>query len=168
MNAIALSADGMLSDPFDGVQAIRERTIRCVGDPMLRFNEDALRMFRALRFSARLGFTIEYETVAAISECAPLAAELAPERVRDELEKILLTTRPETLGVAIKFGLLRRYIPGNGWASPNYADIASMTRKPLTRWVTFSIMLPKIRLYPVGARIFGGTSARWAHPALLR
>ena len=70
MNAIALSADGMLSDPFDGVQAIRERTIRCVGDPMLRFNEDALRMFRALRFSARLGFTIEYETVAAISECA--------------------------------------------------------------------------------------------------
>lgn len=148
MNAIALSADGMLSDPFDGVQAIRERTIRCVGDPMLRFNEDALRMFRALRFSARLGFTIEYRTVAAISECSPLASELAPERVRDELEKILLTTRPETLGVAIKFGLLKRYIPGNGWATPNYADIASMSRKPLTRWVTLSIMLQKYGYIP--------------------
>ena len=148
MNAIALSADGMLSDPFDGVRDIQNRTIRCVGDPMLRFNEDALRMFRALRFSARLGFTIEYETIAAISECAPLACELAPERVRDELEKILLTTRPETLGVAIKFGLLKRYIPGNGWASPNYADIASMNRKPLTRWVTFSIMLQKYGYIP--------------------
>lgn len=148
MNAIALSADGMLSDPFDGVRDIQNRTIRCVGDPILRFNEDALRMFRALRFSARLGFTIEYETIAAISECAPLACELAPERVRDELEKILLTTRPETLGVAIKFGLLKRYIPGNGWASPNYADIASMNRKPLTRWVTFSIMLQKYGYIP--------------------
>ena len=58
MNAIALSADGMLADPFDGVSDIEKRCIRCVGNPKLRFTEDALRMFRALRFSARLGFTI--------------------------------------------------------------------------------------------------------------
>ena len=158
MNAIALSADGMLSDPFDGVQDIEARTIRCVGDPKLRFTEDALRMFRALRFSARLGFTIEYETCAAISECAPLASELAPERVRDELEKILLTTRPETLGVAISFGLLKRYIPGSGWSTPNYADIAKLSRKPLTRWVTFCIMLQK----------YGYIQSAHAFPELLR
>ena len=148
MNAIALSADGMLSDPFDGVRDIANRTIRCVGKPELRFSEDALRMFRALRFSARLGFTIEYETCTAIESCAHLAAELAPERVHDELEKILLSPRPETLGVAIRFGLLKKYIPGNGWSSPNFADISNMPKKALTRWVAFSIMLQKYGYIP--------------------
>lgn len=148
MNAIALSADGMLSDPFDGVRDIANRTIRCVGNPELRFSEDALRMFRALRFSARLGFTIEYETCTAIESCAHLASELAPERVRDELEKILLSPRPETLGVAITFGLLNKYISGSGWSNPNFADITSMPRKPLTRWVAFSIMLQKYGYIP--------------------
>ena len=141
MNAIALSADGMLADPFDGVSDIEKRCIRCVGNPKLRFTEDALRMFRALRFSARLGFTIEYDTLSAIEECAELASELAPERVRDEVEKILLTTRPETMSAAISFGLMKRYISGAGWKTPNFADLASMPRKPLSRWVAFSIML---------------------------
>ena len=148
MNAIALSADGMISDPYDGVRDIQDRIIRCVGEPKLRFTEDALRMFRALRFSARLGFTIEYETCAAIEACAPLAAELAPERVRDEIEKILLTSRPETMGAAISFGLMKRYIPGSGWKTPNFSDIASMPRKVLPRWVAFSIMLRKYGYIP--------------------
>ena len=55
MNAIALSADGMISDPYDGVKDIQNRIIRCVGEPKLRFTEDALRMFRAVRFSAQFG-----------------------------------------------------------------------------------------------------------------
>ncbi len=148
MNAIALSADGMIADPFDGVSDIAKRTIRCVGEPKLRFTEDALRMFRALRFSARLGFTIEYDTMQAIEQCAPLAAELAPERVRDEIEKILLTTRPETMSAAISFGLMKKYISGAGWKTPNYADIADMPRKALTRWVAFAIMLRKYGYIP--------------------
>ena len=148
MNAIALSADGMIADPFDGVSDIAKRTIRCVGEPKLRFTEDALRMFRALRFSARLGFTIEYDTLQAIEQCAPLAAELAPERVRDEIEKILLTTRPETMSAAISFGLMKKYISGAGWKTPNFADIADMPRKALTRWVAFAIMLRKYGYIP--------------------
>lgn len=148
MNAIALSADGMIADPFDGVSDIAKRTIRCVGEPKLRFTEDALRMFRALRFSARLGFTIEYDTMQAIEESAPLAAELAPERVRDEIEKILLTTRPETMSAAISFGLMKKYISGAGWKTPNFADIADMPRKALTRWVAFAIMLRKYGYIP--------------------
>lgn len=148
MNAIALSADGMLADPFDGVSDIKNRIIRCVGEPKLRFSEDALRMFRALRFSARLGFTVEYDTCCAIEECAHLASELAPERVRDEVEKILLTTRPETMSAAISFGLMKKYITGAGWKTPNFADIAAMPRKPLSRWVAFSIMLKKYGYIP--------------------
>ena len=105
-------------------------------------------MFRALRFSARLGFTIEYDTLSAIEECAELASELAPERVRDEVEKILLTTRPETMSAAISFGLMKRYISGAGWKTPNFADLASMPRKPLSRWVAFSIMLRKYGYIP--------------------
>ena len=148
MNAIALSADGMIADPFDGVGDIERRTIRCVGEPKMRFTEDALRMFRALRFSARLGFTIEYATMQAIEQCAPFASQLAPERVRDEIEKILLTTRPETMSAAISFGLMKRYIPGAGWKTPNFADIATMPRKSLPRWVAFSIMLRKYGYIP--------------------
>lgn len=148
MNAIALSADGMLADPFDGVNDIQNRCIRCVGKPDIRFGEDALRMFRALRFSARLGFTIEYDTLKAIEQCSYLAAELAPERVRDEVEKILLTARPETMSAAISFGLMKRYISGTGWKMPNFADIAAMPRKAMPRWVAFSIMLSKYGYIP--------------------
>lgn len=148
MNAIALSADGMLADPFDGVKDIQNRCIRCVGKPEVRFTEDALRMFRALRFSARLGFTIEYNTLNAIEQCASLASELAPERVRDEVEKILLTTRPETMSAAISFGLMKKYISGSGWKMPNFADIAALPRKALPRWVAFSIMLRKYGYIP--------------------
>lgn len=148
MNAIALSADGMIADPFDGASDIEKRTIRCVGEPKLRFSEDALRMFRALRFSARLGFTIEYETMRAIEAKASLAAELSPERVRDETEKILLTSRPETMGAAISFGLMERYIPGSGWKTPNFADLSSLPKKPLPRWISFAIMLRKYGYIP--------------------
>lgn len=148
MNAIAISADGMVSDPYDGGRDIANRTIRCVGEPKQRFSEDALRMFRALRFSARLGFNIDYNTLTAIESCAYLAAELSPERVRDEIEKILMTARPETLGAAINFGLLERYIPGAGWKTPNFADITLLPRKALPRWAAFSIMLRKYGFIP--------------------
>ena len=56
MNAIAVSIDGLVADPFGGVEDIKNKLIRCVGEPEQRFEEDALRMFRAFRFSARLGF----------------------------------------------------------------------------------------------------------------
>lgn len=167
MNAIALSADGMLADPFDGVSDIEKRCIRCVGNPKLRFTEDALRMFRALRFSARLGFTIEYDTLSAIEECAELASELAPERVRDEVEKILLTTRPETMSAAISFGLMKRYISGAGWKTPNFADLASMPRKPLSRWVAFSIMLRKYGYIPSASEFLKQLRLDRAHNTLL-
>ena len=90
MNAIAIPPDGYVSDPFGGRDDIRNRLIRCVGNPEERFEEDALRMFRALRFSARLGFDIEEKTYSAIEKKAALASELAPERIHEELEKILL------------------------------------------------------------------------------
>ena len=94
MNAMAVSADGLIIDPYGGAEDIRRGCIRCVGAPEKRFDEDALRMLRAFRFSSRLGFEIEPATLAAIGKKAPLAAGLAAERVSTEVEKILLTARP--------------------------------------------------------------------------
>ncbi len=148
MNAIALSADGMLSDPYDGVGDIGRKLIRCVGYPELRFDEDALRMFRALRFSSRLDFEIEENTLGAIKKKAPLCASLAPERVRDELESILLTSKPETIGDAIEYGMLTRYVSGSGWGNPNLHDIADLPKKPMQRWITLSILLQKYGFIP--------------------
>lgn len=148
MNAIALSPDGMISDPYDGLMDIKNKTIRCVGDANVRFGEDALRMFRALRFSARLGFNIDYDTLTAIENKAYLAEELAPERIHEELEKILLSNRPDTMSAVISFGLLKKYIPGAGWKMPDFSAIAGMQKKALPRWAAFSIMLNKYGYIP--------------------
>ena len=134
MNAIALPPDGLLADPFGGVEDIQNRVIRCVGAPALRFEEDALRMFRALRFSARLGFEIEAQTMAAIAEKAPLVASLAPERVRDEVEKLLLTGAPEKAYELISLGLLDAYLIRRPADGALFARIGRMPRKALERW----------------------------------
>lgn len=110
INAMAMTARGELSDPFDGRGDLERRLIRCVGRPEERFSEDALRMFRALRFSAQLGFEIESLTMAAISSCAHLCAWLSAERVRDETEKILMSPKPELVGTAVGDGLFSGHI----------------------------------------------------------
>lgn len=129
MNAIALDKDGSLIDPFDGQTDIRRRCIRCVGKPDARFQEDALRMFRALRFSAALGFSIDPETYAAIGRHAHLAAFLAAERIREELEKTLCSARPALLADFLRFGLLNHLIlrPSPG------IDLSALTQLPPER-----------------------------------
>lgn len=143
MNAIALPPDGLVADPFGGVDDIRNKTIRCVGYPELRFEEDALRMFRALRFSARLGFEIEAETLAAIKKKAPLAASLAPERVRDEVEKILLTPSPETVYTLIELGLLDVFLIKRMPEPWRLHRLRTLPRKAMPRWAALCCALEK-------------------------
>ena len=144
MNAIALAADGLLADPFGGVEDIREKRIRCVGEPALRFEEDALRMLRALRFSAKLGFTIEINTLLAIQEKAPLAATLAAERVREELEKLLLTDAPETVYPLMEMGLLDAYLRDRPLFSPLFRKLRRLPRKALYRWAGLTVLLCRL------------------------
>ena len=144
MNAIALAADGLLADPFGGVEDIREKRIRCVGEPALRFEEDALRMLRALRFSAKLGFTIEINTLLAIQEKAPLAATLAAERVREELEKLLLTDAPETVHPLMEMGLLDAYLLDRPLFSPLFRKLRRLPRKALYRWAGLAVLLCRL------------------------
>jgi len=89
MNAIALSSGGEIIDCFNGRADIKNRVIRCVGDPAERFREDALRILRALRFSAVLGFAIDEVTSQAIFSEAHRLSYISAERIRTELTKLL-------------------------------------------------------------------------------
>ena len=89
VNAMAWAPDTGLQDPFGGRQDLSAGLIRCVGDPEQRFEEDALRVLRALRFAAVYGFSIEPATAAALRKKAPDLKLVAGERIREELLKLL-------------------------------------------------------------------------------
>ena len=90
MNAIALGLDGGPRDPFGGADDIKAGVIRCVGEPAQRFQEDGLRVMRALRFGAVLGYEIEEQTVRAIHENRHMLERVAAERINVELRKLLV------------------------------------------------------------------------------
>ena len=141
MNAIAVTSDGVIIDPYRGVEDISAGIIRCVGIPEKRFDEDALRMLRAFRFSARLGFEIEPDTLQAIEENAELAARLSSERVRDEIEKMLLTGSPEILYQVIDCGLLDSYLQKHLSRDDGLLRIAALKKRAVPRWAMFSAIL---------------------------
>lgn len=145
INAIAVPLNGIVMDPFGGREDIANKLIRCVGDPELRFEEDALRMLRALRFSARLGFDIEKNTANAIYAKAGLVSALAPERVHDELEKILVSPRPAILGRVLSYHLLDSYIRWPG-ATADFRRLRYLPKNKRQRWTAFCAKLEKMRI----------------------
>ena len=135
INAMALGPDGVVIDPFGGRTDLAAGLIRCVGDPDTRFAEDALRMFRALRFAAQLGFAIEGNTLAAIGRNAHRAALVSGERIKVELEKTLLSPRPEWAGQAIRLGLLAHLYPVKN--CPDLTELREMPAEVIHRWRGF-------------------------------
>lgn len=118
------TVNGMFLDPLErrvidyvGGQAdLQARTIRAIGQPTARFEEDHLRMLRAVRFAARLGFNIEPVTLAAVRANAAKLSRVAAERVRDELEKVLVhPSRQEALALLHDTGLLSHLWAGASW-----------------------------------------------------
>ncbi len=95
VNAIAYNDSTGICDYYDGAGDIEKKIIRCVGDPDKRFNEDALRILRALRFSSRLGFTIEKKTSESIHKNAPLLKSISSERIMSEFTQILMGKNTE-------------------------------------------------------------------------
>ncbi len=113
MNAMAYSiSKGHLLDFYKGQTDIKDMVIRTVGVPNERFKEDALRMLRAVRFFAQLGFSIEYNTIEAIINNAHLIKNISKERIRDEFVKIIESKRSAIgVGMLSKLGLLKYIIP---------------------------------------------------------
>lgn len=111
INAIANDGKNIF-DPFNGQEDLKNKIIRAVGNPDDRFNEDALRMLRAIRFATQLGFVIEEKTWGAIKENAKLITQISSERIRDELVKILSANFPAD-GVRLLYnaGLLEFVLP---------------------------------------------------------
>ena len=111
VNAICYNPKRGIIDCFGGREDIKNKIIRSVGDPETRFSEDALRMLRAVRFSATLGFEIEEKTAKAIKKCSLLIKKVSSERIRDELNKILMSERPHYVLILHEYGLLKYIIP---------------------------------------------------------
>jgi len=111
INAMAYNEKDGLVDAFDGLGDLKRGIIRCVGIAEERFTEDALRMLRAVRFAAQLGFDIEDKTKAAISKLAPNLAKVSAERIQIELVKLLSSAHPEEIKAAWETGLTKVFLP---------------------------------------------------------
>lgn len=111
INAMAWNEERGLVDPFGGMRDIAAGLIRCVGDPNGRFREDALRMLRAVRFAARLGFAIDPATKRGIAENNGLILNISSERIREELTGILTADHPMEFLLLKDTGLLERILP---------------------------------------------------------
>ena len=111
INAMAYNEKDGLVDIFGGLEDIRRRTVRCVGNPLERFSEDALRMMRAVRFSAQLGYRIEEETSNAIRVLAPDLKKISAERIQTELVKLLTSPHPDYLRMAYETGITKVVLP---------------------------------------------------------
>ena len=111
INAMAYHPEHGLVDLFGGMEDINRKIIRCVGDPVERFTEDALRMLRAVRFSAQLGFTVEENTKAALTKMSGNLEHVSAERIQTELVKLLVSDHPDYLRTAWETGLTREFLP---------------------------------------------------------
>ena len=111
INAMAYNDEAGLVDIFDGMRDIEKGLIRCVGNPMERFTEDALRMMRAVRFSAQLGYEIEEQTCKAIRQLAPNLCHISAERIQAELVKLVISPHPENLRIAWETGITAVILP---------------------------------------------------------
>ncbi|MEE1008964.1 MAG: CCA tRNA nucleotidyltransferase [Agathobacter sp.] len=111
INAMAYNHKVGLVDEFDGVKDLENKIIRCVGNPMDRFSEDALRMLRAVRFAAQLGFSIEDKTQEAVKALAPTIKKVSAERIQVELVKLVTSEHPDEMRTVYELGLTKIFMP---------------------------------------------------------
>lgn len=106
INAMAYNENEGLVDLFGGKRDIENKIIKTVGNPYDRFNEDGLRMIRAIRFSSKLDFQIEKDTLLAIYDNATIIKNISLERITDEFNKVILSNKPENIIYLFKTKLL--------------------------------------------------------------
>lgn len=143
INALAVSLpDGLIIDKHEGLKDIEKKTIRAIGKAEERFKEDALRMLRACRFSSKLSFTIEENTLLAIKKLNKTIEKVSSERIKEELDKTLTSTHP-SLGISYmkETGLLKVIIPS---LTIDEATISSLDRQN-TLTVQLSILFSSLK-----------------------
>ena len=140
INALAIGIDDQLMDFFDGIGDLERQCIRCVGDAKERFNEDALRMFRAVRFVGQLGFQVEEETKNAISLLKMNLSKVAVERMKVEFEKMIQSSyRKDALKLFVETGLYQAcpLFDGKGEILLKLAEYPIKEMSVLQAWILF-------------------------------
>ena len=140
MNAIAYSIKKGFVDPFCGIDDIKNKLIKGVGDADKRFKEDALRMMRGVRFSAQLGFSIEEKTFLAIKNNAKLIENISIERTRDEFLKLIKSNYIEKLNLLEETNLYKYFIPEIASIFKNYKKNIFILKK-LSKDLRFAFLL---------------------------
>ena len=141
VNAMAMDQRGALRDYHGGRADLAAGLLRCVGEPERRFSEDALRMLRACRFAAQLGFSVEPASWSALLCCAPLCKNLSRERITEEVQKTLLSPAPHWADTMIQSGLLTSCgLTGAHDLSP----LAALPPTPEARWAGFGLLVPEL------------------------
>lgn len=176
MNALAYHPEAGLVDYYGGQEDIARRLVRCVGQPDRRFDEDALRILRALRFSSAFSMQVEGETAAAIHRCAPLLQSVAAERIQSELTRLLcgsdagriLEAFSDAAAVPIPelvplFGLDQRNPHHNRdlWAH-TAAAVSAAPAEPVLRWAALLHDIGKPDCMTIDG---GGTGHFYGHAA---
>lgn len=111
INAMAYNDTEGIVDIFGGMDDLKRKIIRCVGNARERFGEDALRIMRGVRFAAQLGFSLEKETKEAMTELAPTLEKISDERIQTELVKLLVSDSPELIREAYHLGVTAVILP---------------------------------------------------------
>jgi len=142
MNAMAIDRSGTIIDPYGGQEDLRGGILRCVGDPFKRFGEDALRMMRCIRFAAEYRLTIDEVTWDALLKQASLLSHIAMERVRAELERIVMgNDAGRGLHLFVESGLFRHFKSN---ISLNFELLTKVEQEQLTNWLS-GIEEPDVR-----------------------
>lgn len=175
INAMAYNPETGLVDIFHGIEDLEQGVIRCVGDPEARFDEDALRILRANRFSAQLGFRIDEATQQAMSGKAADLKEVSAERIRVELVKLLISKHPEYIREACRLGITRVILPeydrivGVAQHTPNHIyDVEEHTLLALKNIEPDSVLRLTMLFHDFGKPIVkktdGGRDIFYKHP----
>lgn len=135
INAMAYNDRAGVVDEFDGMSDLNNKVIRCVREARERFTEDALRILRALRFSAQLDFTISDDTCEAVKELAPTLIKISRERIQTELDKLITSDHPGRIRLVQLFGL-------NKYIFEDATSLISSDEKIYTNIVTLMKLLP--------------------------
>lgn len=144
INAMAFNPRRGFFDPFNGQSDLKAGLIRAVGDPNKRFQEDALRILRAFRFAAQLDFKIEQKTLEAAAKNAGLVKEVSAERIRTELDKILLSGCPSKISGLVNSGTLDFL----GLKNSDKPELISKTPNvPAVRWTAFLYLFAPSKNY---------------------
>ena len=176
INAMAYNPDRGIVDAFDGIGDLERKIIRCVGVPQERFDEDALRIMRAVRFSAQLGFEIDGPTKEAIIEKVQQLENISAERIQMELVKILVSDHTEYMRMACDLGITAVVLPeydrirGVSQHTPNHIyDVEEHTLRAMMNIVPDKVLRLTMLMHDFGKPdvkrvVEGGREIFYKHP----